>query len=92
MLRSSGQALIRIREATAPTFRVALSGAGTVSVADGTIGSLTVESSGAARIDVGGTTGDASLFLSGAGGVRIAHLTGSLRRTVSGAAVVEIGR
>ncbi len=90
-VRSAGHATVRIGNATSPTLRVLMSGSGNLVVADGTVGSLLIENSGAADVSVGGTTGNATLSLSGIGGVRIARLTGALRKTVSGVATVSIG-
>jgi hypothetical protein len=85
----SGGGTLRIDHATLQDLTLSMSGGGVFTLGDGSTARATIDLSGAASVQVGGTTGDATVDLSGVGSVHFAKVTGKLTKDVSGMGTVS---
>jgi len=87
----SGSGDLSVHSLTSEKVALQSSGSAGVKLAAGTIGNLTMESTGHSDIDVGATVGDATVSVRGSGDIRLAKVTGKLMQDRGGSAHVTVG-
>jgi hypothetical protein len=88
----SGSGDVEIAQVTAADMAVEQSGSSTFRVGGGTVGKLTVDSSGSGDVILHGTAGDTVVESSGSGQIEIARVTGRLVDDATGSGAVKIGK
>jgi len=86
----TGSGKLFLRSVSAASVSVKVSGNGDVSLGDGTIGTLTVLSSGSSDIRVAASVTDADLTVRGSGDVTVDRVTGQLNRVEKGSGTIKI--
>jgi hypothetical protein len=87
----SGSGKLSVETINASSVKIRSGGVGDIRLGAGTIGSLSLESSGTSSLNVDATVGDVVLSVAGFSSVNIPHVTGKLTRSVAGLANVKVG-